>query len=1153
MILKLSRPFASFYYYSALLVLLTFAVHTPVLGETTETESRTTASAVSAVPTPTSAGLSDDIAAAIEEVEKQQEADPESEAVGTALELLTQARDQIALRDKFSSETRANEQSVREVPAQIARVKASLEEDDAGTTAPLDLPTTATADFVDQRLGASRAELQSLQSTLAEIQTEQQRRSTRIDQIPKELVEARQKKAEAGIALQSAPGTDDPMLDRARRLFAQARTLAADAQTSALEVEQRRYAAREELLPIARQLISERIASHEAEISMLENRLVDLRRVEATATARQMEQASTETGTSHSLVRQVAAENTSITAVANLGAVVERQDEAQEHLREIRQEIQQTSETFTSLKAKFESVGNADALGVLLRRQRKNIPVIRAYRENLAIISAEISDVNLQLLDMRDKVSDLSNPGAIVREITDEAHLDTTTSAGRAIRSEISRLLGARRDYLSKVADSYDNLFRTLVELRTAEEELIQMATAFKSFIDERILWLPSTDRVSLGSFAGFATAAYQLVSLDFWKGYAQDYVSQGRQHPFVFGFGAVVLLLIIVAHHQWKRRLHAVLDAASKNRLAHFFPLPEAMLYTALYVLPLPVLLILLGLPLRTELQVSATVAALADGFVRGGIALFVIRFVQVIIRQKGVAEVFFVWPEQLLRCLRGMLYSLMWVYVPAIVLVRAWEISDGDVGLEALRVVLVASLLVVFYYTVKLLWPKTTVLRGAQFYQPGKFVYRFRYVIFLGVTVGVAALIVGALLGYLYTATELSMRLNMSAWVGTGLLLVSETAFFWILVKRRRLAIDEARKRRDAMKAQQQAAEAEGGSAEPPAVNLEPALDIASISNQAGRLLRVSVLAIFVLSLWGIWAGVLPALNYLDSYSLWSVSRTVTEVDPATGALQTIDKLKPITIVSVLLAFLVCVGAVVAIRNIPGLLDISIYQRWGVQAGEKYAFNTLIRYVLIIFMMAYVLFLLGLQWKQIQWLAAAVSVGLGFGLQEIFANFVSGLILLFERPIRVGDVVTVGNESGRVSQIRIRATTVVNWDHRILIIPNKELITKSVLNWTLVNSMMRLVLTISVAHGSDYDKAREIVLAAATENPHILKDPGPAAAIEKSTLAGVDLQLLAHLANGDNFMDARHEIITRIERDFRDAGIDLAAQKMDLEISRA
>ena len=111
-----------------------------------------------------------------------------------------------------------------------------------------------------------------------------------------------------------------------------------------------------------------------------------------------------------------------------------------------------------------------------------------------------------------------------------------------------------------------------------------------------------------------------------------------------------------------------------------------------------------------------------------------------------------------------------------------------------------------------------------------------------------------------------------------------------------------------------------------------------------------------------------------------------------------------------------------------------------------------------------------MGLRWSGIQWLVAALSVGLGFGLQEIVANFVCGLIILFERPFRVGDVVTIGDQTGTVTRIQIRATTVTDWDRRELIVPNKEFITGKLINWSLSDPITRVVVPVGVAYGSGH-----------------------------------------------------------------------------------
>jgi len=121
-----------------------------------------------------------------------------------------------------------------------------------------------------------------------------------------------------------------------------------------------------------------------------------------------------------------------------------------------------------------------------------------------------------------------------------------------------------------------------------------------------------------------------------------------------------------------------------------------------------------------------------------------------------------------------------------------------------------------------------------------------------------------------------------------------------------------------------------------------------------------------------------------------------------------------------------------------------------------------------------------LGLQWSQLKWIVTGLSVGIGLGLQKIIANFVSGLIILFERPVRIGDYVTIGEQSGTVSKIQIRATTLADLDNREILIPNEALISERVTNWTLSNSVTRLTVPVGIAYGSDTDKARDLMMEA-------------------------------------------------------------------------
>jgi potassium efflux system protein len=241
---------------------------------------------------------------------------------------------------------------------------------------------------------------------------------------------------------------------------------------------------------------------------------------------------------------------------------------------------------------------------------------------------------------------------------------------------------------------------------------------------------------------------------------------------------------------------------------------------------------------------------------------------------------------------------------------------------------------------------------------------------------------------------------------------------------------------------------------------------------------------------------------------------------------------------------------AAIVAARNIPGLLEITILRVLPLDAGARYAVNAMSRYIITAVGLVIAFSAIGIGWSKVQWLVAAVTVGLGFGLQEIFANFVSGIIILFERPIRVGDTVTIGSISGTVSRIRIRATTITDWDRKELIVPNKEFITAQLINWTLSDPMLRVVVDVGVAYGSDTRQVQTLLEQAARQNPHVLADPPPGVFFVGFGQSSLDFSLRAFVPSVSLAFMVKHQLHMAIDEAFRQAGIEIAFPQRDVHI---
>jgi potassium efflux system protein len=216
----------------------------------------------------------------------------------------------------------------------------------------------------------------------------------------------------------------------------------------------------------------------------------------------------------------------------------------------------------------------------------------------------------------------------------------------------------------------------------------------------------------------------------------------------------------------------------------------------------------------------------------------------------------------------------------------------------------------------------------------------------------------------------------------------------------------------------------------------------------------------------------------------------------------------------------------------------------------GSRYTVTTLTRYTITAVGIAWIFGTLGGSWSEIQWIFAALGVGIGFGLQEIVANFISGLIILFERPIRVGDVVTVGNTDGVVTRIQIRATTIRNWDRKELLVPNKNFITQELLNWSLSDQTTRILIRVGIAYGSDVQRAMLIMEEVATEHDRVLKDPAPFVVFEEFGDNALLLSLRCYIDDLDYRLRITSELNETINGRMNDAGIEIAFPQRDVHL---
>jgi small-conductance mechanosensitive channel len=229
---------------------------------------------------------------------------------------------------------------------------------------------------------------------------------------------------------------------------------------------------------------------------------------------------------------------------------------------------------------------------------------------------------------------------------------------------------------------------------------------------------------------------------------------------------------------------------------------------------------------------------------------------------------------------------------------------------------------------------------------------------------------------------------------------------------------------------------------------------------------------------------------------------------------------------------------------------LEEDVFPKIDLGRGVPYAITSLVHYVLLISGTLLAFAAMGIDLSRFSILAGALGVGVGFGLQNIVNNFVSGLILLFERPVQVGDTVQIGQVSGEVKRIGIRSSTVRTGEGAEVIVPNASLIAESVTNWTLSDRTRRIDLKILVAYGSDADRTLQTLLATTRTNDRVLAQPEPAAQLVGFAETGLDFILQAWIARHEQNGEIRSELALAIYRALREAGIQLATPQREIRL---
>lgn len=951
-----------------------------------------------------------------------------------------------------------------------------------------------------------------------QIQQEQERAreiSDSLSQLPQLQTEARRALNENKSSQSTQSASSSPLI-QAKIYVYQARYAAQKARIDELELAQLSANNRQELARMRAEVYQKKAEQLDNYLQALRNQINNQRQREAELALAKTEKLAETSGDLPEGITEQFRVNRELSGALNQQA--QRLDLVASQQRQSARQTIQARQALSTIREQSQWLGASRLLGEALRAQVARLPEPPKAQQ----LDSEMGTLRVQRL----YYEDLLNRQQQLRQ--------TRQDNGKPLSSEQKRILDdqlkTQQTLLNSLISGCDTLILEVTKLKVASTQLEDAMTEIQQATHRYLFWTADVNPLSLSYPLDLAHDLTRLLSLDtlgqLGGAMVMMFTSRETLLPVI---GAVLLVGFSISS---RRHYQAFLDRASqrvgKVTQDQFNLTLRTVFWSILVALPVPVLWWALGYGLQHAWPWPIAVA-IGDGVTATLPLLWVFMISAAFARTNGLFIAHFRWPQRSVeRAMRY--YSLsIGLMVPLIMLLIAFDNLDdrqfsGTLGRFCFM--LICGVLSIVTVNLKRAGiPLYLDKEGSGENMLNNILWNILICIPLVATLA-------SLIGYLATAQALLARLETSVAIWFFLLVIYHIIRRWMLIQRRRLAFDRARQKRAEMLANRARGEEELASSSADGTDIdEPVIDLDTISAQSLRLVRSLLTLIALVSVIVLWSEIHSAFGFLENIKLWEATTTI----------QGIENQVPVTLGSILIAILILIITTQLVRNMPALLELALLQHLNLSPGTGYAITTLTKYMLLLIGGLTVFSMLGIEWSKLQWLIAALGVGLGFGLQEIFANFISGLIILFEKPIRIGDTVTIRDLTGSITRINTRATTITDWDRKEIIVPNKAFITEQFVNWSLSDPITRVVLTVPAPSSVSSEQVTSLLKQAVEKCSYVLENPQPEIFLV-DIQQGIQLfELRIHAAEMGHRMPLRHELHQLILQAFHSHDIEL------------
>ena len=775
-------------------------------------------------------------------------------------------------------------------------------------------------------------------------------------------------------------------------------------------------------------------------------------------------------------------------------AIIQRSDQARGELAATERAIADFTSDTTEMRNRLVVLGRSQAAGALVRETLKYLPRLDAYKREIASRAQTIDQTQVRIVELNQERRRLQENASAAIDLVVAGMPGLPADQHEEARKVAASLLKSREQILQPLVRDLQQYSDVQSELQARQRTYVSDVQEVAAQLRARESWVRNSHAVTRADLPYALASINALFAPGLWsnRGEAPHDAARVKTGMMLTGlmmFAAVVALLWRMSN--WATRFGAANSTPSRRRI-----LLRALLGGFAWMM----LVLSLGWWLSRIQTAPPGVIVLATslrGISPGVFAVAVLA--SLLARHGGISELRPDLRDLMARTRLAVpiMLAIMVITILSQILYMAHAEALASQANLAARLCQIVSVLMLAYVMHRLLAPRVraALARGRKLWVAA---WLCAYAVVMMLPVGIIGMLAQ---GFMVGAWELTRSLFVTLlFVGIAVALRAATS--------------------------------------------TPGDTDDSVDHRGDAALRygraqlanvVTIVVVAIMMLW-VWRDVFAALGYLSNIALWT---TATD----TGA-------RTVTVANLLSSVTVLVGTLISFWALPLIAGTQSLDTTARGVGTRYAVVTLVRYLLLLSGILSSFALLNIGWSKIQWLATGLSVGLGFGLQEIVANFFSGLILLSERSIRVGDLVSIGDSTGIVQRIHVRATTVRDFDGRELLIPNKDMVSTQVTNWTLSNTNRRLQIVVGVSYGSDTGRVVALLLDAASQVPGVLADPPPTVSFEAFADSALQFRLYAWIDVPTQAVTIGHWLHMRIEAVLRENGISIPFPQRDLHL---